>query len=385
MSSRRPLKRLVDFTDHFSRVPTSLIFGLLIVASGLVAWAWRNPRTGLGFGLFALGDWLMLTALPRFRRSFGPPQLPWLSLAVLRLILALVLAMVSSNRVLPSAGLVQLAVSVTAIYACWIEPARLGVTQITLHSSRLDGCPPLRLLHITDLHVERVTAREQHLLNLVKQLAPDVIVLTGDYLSISYTHDPTAQRQARELLSQLHAPAGVYAIMGNRSVDSPQVVARLLTGLEVTWLRDQLKLLTWRGCRVLIAGVECSDDAEIDARKLHALLDGRAPDVFTLLLYHSPDVMPAASTAGVDLYLAGHTHGGQLRLPVFGALVTASIHGKRYEMGAYVEGNTTLYVSRGVGMEGKGAPRARFLCPPEITLFTLMGTRAEGHQLLGGT
>jgi predicted MPP superfamily phosphohydrolase len=84
-------------------------------------------------------------------------------------------------------------------------------------------------------------------------------------------------------------------------------------------------------------------------------------------------MMPVAADVGVDLYLAGHTHGGQLRLPFFGALVTASIYGKRYEMGAYREGNTLLYVSRGLGMEGKGAPRARFLCPPEIVLFTLVG------------
>jgi predicted MPP superfamily phosphohydrolase len=83
--------------------------------------------------------------------------------------------------------------------------------------------------------------------------------------------------------------------------------------------------------------------------------------------------MPAAVEAGVDLYLAGHTHGGQLRLPFFGAIVTASIYGKRYEMGAYRQGDTLLYVSRGVGMEGKGAPRARFLCPPEVVLCTLMG------------
>ena len=86
--------------------------------------------------------------------------------------------------------------------------------------------------------------------------------------------------------------------------------------------------------------------------------------------------MPAATTTGVDLYLAGHTHGGQLRLPVFGALVTASSFGKRYEMGAYREGRTVLYVSRGIGLEGLGLPRARFLSPPEITLFTLVGEDA---------
>jgi len=204
-------------------------------------------------------------------------------------------------------------------------------------------------------------------------LAPDVIVVTGDYLNISYTYDATAQRHVRELLTQLKAPGGVFAITGSPPVDSPELVDQLLDGLNVNWLRDEIFTLIWRGCRIQIGGVECSFDIEADERKLLALMDGRSADLFTLLLYHTPDVMPAAVRAGVDLYLAGHTHGGQLRIPYFGALVTASIHGKRYEMGGYKEGKTTLYVTRGVGMEGYGAPRARFLCPPEIVLFTLMG------------
>jgi predicted MPP superfamily phosphohydrolase len=214
------------------------------------------------------------------------------------------------------------------------------------------------------------------LLELVDELAPDMIVVTGDYLNISFTRDATAQRQARNLLGQLRAPCGVFAIKGSPSVDPPDVVAQLMDDLDVTWLRDEAIGLTWHGCRLQIVGLECSYDVEADEGKLRGVLDGRVRDAYTLLLYHTPDVMPAAAEAGVDLYLAGHTHGGQLRLPLYGAMVTASIHGKRYEMGPYREGRTLLYVSRGVGMEGKGAPRARFLCPPEVVLFTLAGTES---------
>jgi hypothetical protein len=83
--------------------------------------------------------------------------------------------------------------------------------------------------------------------------------------------------------------------------------------------------------------------------------------------------MPEVSELGVDLYLCGHTHGGQVRLPLYGAMLTSSQLGKRYEMGHYQQGRTNLYVSRGVGLEGLGAPRIRFLSPPEITLVTLQG------------
>jgi predicted MPP superfamily phosphohydrolase len=373
MTPNRPLKGLVDFTNRFSRIPTWALLGLVVVAASLAALAWSSAWVGVGLALFALADWLMLVTLPRFERSFGPFQLPWLSLIALRLMLVLSAALLPRPWALPVAGLLQLAVSLTATYACWVEPTRLGVTQITLRLPRLNGCPPLRLLHISDLHVERVMARERRLLSQVRELAPDLIVFTGDYLSISYTRDPTAMRQTRELLAQLAAPAGVYVIKGSPSVDPPTVLEELFDGLDVTWLRDQLIAIPWHGCRLQIAGVECSYDIEADEDKLRGLLNGRASKDFTLLLYHTPDMMPVAAEAGVDLYLAGHTHGGQLRLPLYGALVTASIYGKRYEMGLYREGRTMLYVSRGVGLEGKGAPRARFLCPPEIVLFTLRG------------
>ncbi len=367
MTAQRPLKGLMDLTDRFSHLPLPLLLTAWLLAVALVGHIGHAAWAVIGFGSLTLLDGLILAALPRFQRSFGPPQLPWLALLTLRLALAAI-------PWLPLFLIAQLGLSLIATYACWIEPMRLGVTHLTLYSPHLDGCPPLRLLHISDLHVERITDRERRLLALVAQLSPDIILLTGDYLNISYTWDETAHQQTRALLSQLCAPYGVYAIKGSPAVDPPSVLAHLLNQPHITWLRDQAVTLDWHGRRLHIIGVECSYDIQADTRKLRSLLDGRPDDAFTLLLYHTPDVMPAAAQAGVHLYLAGHTHGGQLRLPGLGALVTASIYWKRYEMGKYQQGDTTLYVSRGVGLEGKGVPRARFLCPPEITLFTLKGT-----------
>jgi hypothetical protein len=78
-----------------------------------------------------------------------------------------------------------------------------------------------------------------------------------------------------------------------------------------------------------------------------------------------------ASAKGVDLYLSGHTHGGQVRLPFYGAIITDSYDGKKYEMGEYTVGPTTLYVSRGIGMAGGFLPRIRLLCPPELVMLEL--------------
>jgi len=376
MTIQRPLRGVFEFSDRFRRVPLAALSGLWLVGTALVAWA--NAWMGLVFGLLALADGASLAALPRFERSFGPPQLPWLALLALRLALALGASRLPDPWALAIGVPLQVALSLAATYACWVEPFRLGVTRVTLRSPRLNGCPPLRLLHISDLHVERITARERRLLEWVEQLSPDVIVITGDYMNISYTYDDMAQRQARQWLGRLRAPGGVFAIQGSPSVDPPEVLARVLDVPNLTWLRDEMAPLAWRGHRMQIVGLTCSDDMASDAQKLTRLLNGRADGKFTLLLYHTPDVMPAAVEAGVDLYLAGHTHGGQVRLPGFGALVTASIYWKRYEMGLYREQATTLYVSRGLGLEGKGAPRARFLCPPEAALFTLTGEDGAG-------
>ena len=93
-------------------------------------------------------------------------------------------------------------------------------------------------------------------------------------------------------------------------------------------------------------------------------------------MYSTRPPVRIRNAVGSGLYavrLSGHTHGGQVRVPLLGALVTSSIDGKRYEMGRYHQDGATLYVSRGIGLEGKGAPRMRFLCLQEMELFELRG------------
>jgi predicted MPP superfamily phosphohydrolase len=98
-----------------------------------------------------------------------------------------------------------------------------------------------------------------------------------------------------------------------------------------------------------------------------------SPGAFTILLQHSPDLMADAVRERFDLYLAGHTHGGQIALPFYGALITYSRYGKKYEAGLYHEGSTTLYVNRGIGFAHQPMPEARFLARPEVTVIELLG------------
>ena len=92
-----------------------------------------------------------------------------------------------------------------------------------------------------------------------------------------------------------------------------------------------------------------------------------------MLLYHTPDLILEATERGVDLVLSGHTHGGQVRLPGLGAVVTFSSFGRRYAAGLFNEAGTRMVVSRGIGLEGGAAPRVRFLCRPEIVSIDMVG------------
>ncbi len=375
----RPLHIALVLSDLLGHVPPLLLTPAWLALAAIACWPWgvrRLPVAILSLA-FTIADGTGLALLPQLGRSFGPVTPPLLALALGRtaLVFAAGLLWPAWQSLLLTAVL-NLGISAVFFYATWIEPFHIKVTQAELHSPKLSGCTPLRLLHITDLHIERRTPREQELLRLVEKLAPDVIILTGDYLNLSSVYDARAQAEAHDLLARLceiaHSP--VYAITGSPPVDRPDVVPAIFEDLPITWLLDAVEELHSplnSGHTIRLAGLCCTRKRHLDAPRLRHLLDGSPEHKFTLLLYHSPDLMPEAVELGVDLYLCGHTHGGQIRLPLFGALITSSDFWKRYEMGRYEEGNTTLYVSRGLGMEGLGAPRARFLAPPEIVLWRL--------------
>ena len=108
---------------------------------------------------------------------------------------------------------------------------------------------------------------------------------------------------------------------------------------------------------------------------MHAALSRIPRDEFKIFLFHYPDCLEEMAQNNVDLYLAGHTHGGQVAMPFYGALMTVSAFGKKYEHGLHKMGETYLYVNRGIGMEGGKAPRVRFCARPEITLFEVFSSR----------
>ena len=367
---------------------------ILLASGGLIAASiLRRPalrQEGL-ISLAILGgsialDWALLAALPYLGLSFGPWGFPLVVFGLAHVGIFIVWnlflgwreqrrlagAVINSSR--RGTGVLKAlngAVLLLIVYGFYVEPFYLTASPLSLQAPSEAVARPIRIVHLSDIHVERETRREREIVAKVKALQPDLILLTGDYLNLSYLTDPLAIRDARALLSQLQAPYGVYAVNG--SVDGEFQLNALFDGLNIRILNDETARLDTGPDGLYLIGVSNRGYAR-DEGALKALAASVPREGYGVVLYHTPDLAPQAFGQAIDLYLAGHTHGGQVRLPLYGALITSSIHKKRYEQGLYTQGESHLYVSRGLGMEGSIAPRARFLAPPEIVVIDLIPT-----------
>lgn len=384
----------------------SVPVGSSLLSAGLWGLAARRAKIALLilFSMLILGlvDFAMFRSMPLLGLSFGSSRFPFLLVTAARGFatasgaLLLIGYMVvryrhrlksipprSSAFYLVAPVLLNLIVSGCLIDGLYVEPLSIEVKHLEIISDRLNATKsPLKIVQISDPHIERFSRREEDAIRLVNELDPDLILLTGDYLNISYLHDTQARDDFRRFINGLEARYGMYAVWGN--TDSPAWRDELFEGLPISLLQNETETLDLDGQRIHLLGMDVHQHAlDKDRQTLNGLIPEVPEDGFNILLYHTPDLMPeVADSAKIDLYLAGHTHGGQIRLPGYGAIVTASRYGKRYEAGLYQDGRTSLYVSRGLGFEGGFAPRIRFLCPPEITVFTLSDGLPSGAPLL---
>lgn len=241
----------------------------------------------------------------------------------------------------------------------------------------LDG---LTVLHVTDLHLTGGVHPADEIVPLLDGTRCDLTVYTGDM-----AEDESGLRALPSLLRALKPRHAAFAVLGNHdhyhyrhaSGEGPQPndVAPLLhtlAGGGVQVLENASATLFDGALRVV--GV---DDPALGRDRVDEAFSGTTNGDATLFLAHSPDVLTRLGDHRPGLLLAGHTHGGQLRLPGIGALGTVSALPRRYAMGAYEYDGVPTYVSRGVGTSG--AP-ARLYCPPEITIVTLRSPDAL-HQV----
>jgi predicted MPP superfamily phosphohydrolase len=269
----------------------------------------------------------------------------------------------------------------TLAYASHVEATWLELSRRELLLPRLPrALNGLRVAHLTDFHSSRLVSREYLDRCVAAAMAerPDLILLTGDFVSSRRCNVP----ELGELLTPLSAPLGVYGVLGNH--DACAGAERVTAAVEASgarMLRNRHVRITVDGAEFWVAGVDCPHHeqyrladgrraqwSQLYRRYLDSALAGIPPEGFRILLAHTPDVIRDAARRGVDLMLSGHTHGGQVRLPLLGATVVPSRYGHRYAAGEFHVDGTTLYVSRGLGTVRF---RLRFLCRPELGLYTL--------------
>jgi predicted MPP superfamily phosphohydrolase len=170
----------------------------------------------------------------------------------------------------------------------------------------------------------------------------------------------------RDALKRLEAPLGKFAVTGNQDVGWASQID-MLEGTGFRWLDRETVVVAKGADSIRFSGLNF-----VRANPATSFLKSLPGDRFNVFLYHTPDLIEDVSDPSVDLYLCGHTHGGQICLPWWGALMTFSKFGKKYESGLYRVGETTLYVNRGLGMEQRPAPQVRFWARPEIAVFDIV-------------
>jgi predicted MPP superfamily phosphohydrolase len=253
---------------------------------------------------------------------------------------------------------------VTPTPEAWVVPVTTTDLRTTYFEipPRAPSRPPLRVAHLTDLHIsDRLPAEYfASLHESIRQSEADLLVMTGDYVS-------AAERLPllRHWLAELpDLPLGTYAVLGNHDY---------WTG-EASAVRDALEqasvqVLSGRCVELDVADLRiCGTDAPWGPD----LSGWTQDDLTTLALSHTPDNVYALRELGADVVFAGHTHGGQIRLPGLGALVVPSRFGRRFDRGDFDVEGTHLIVSAGVGAD---SPPLRLWCRPELVVVDLNGSR----------
>jgi len=218
-----------------------------------------------------------------------------------------------------------------------------------------------RLLHISDTHIDGNLELIDILIRLVEPLEYDVCVFTGDFREGTFEDYETPVHRMVEL--RRHIKTNTFAVLGNH--DAIEMVPTLEEGC-IRMLLNEHVMLERGGSTIYLAGVDDPHYYETD--NLDKALEGVPESGFKILLAHSPEIARKAAFAGINLYLCGHTHAGQICLPGGRPLLTNSKCPRKLHAGLWHFEEMTGYTSRGAGTSSVAV---RFNCPPEITVHTL--------------
>jgi hypothetical protein len=260
-------------------------------------------------------------------------------------------------------------------YVTYVEPEHLIVKHVRLETPKLNV--PVRLLHLSDIQAGAIEDYQIEIFDQIKALQPDLIFNTGDFLQV--VPPATFHAEWEKLLSlirEVNPRYGTYAVFGDTERELYRIRPDAIEPLRI--LSSHSATIDVGGGILSLHGLSLyqSKSGEWALRSIEEWLETSAENDFRILLGHSPNYALSVGEKAIDLCLAGHTHGGQVRLPWLGPLVVDSDVPKDWSRGFRRIGIPYLNVSAGAGSNRyRGLPPIRFNCPTEMTLIELVPIR----------
>ncbi|MFL6353181.1 MAG: metallophosphoesterase [Bryobacteraceae bacterium] len=219
------------------------------------------------------------------------------------------------------------------------------------------------ILHLSDFHIDGNPRLSDRLVSAIRELTPDLCVFTGDYRFDTRGPSDRVYAPMRSIVSSISSKHGVFGILGNHDAAE---IAFALEEMGVRMLVNEAVEIFNGSASLSLAGVDDPFDYRCD--DLPGALSSVPPGAFQILLAHTPDLYKDAAERGVDVYLCGHTHAGQICFPLIGAVHLNSKSPRSYTYGHWTHEQMHGYTTSGVGCSGLPV---RFNCPPEIVLIEL--------------
>ena len=355
-----PFDTILRTINKINDINSLIFIVLLIFVTGLITLF--NQNNWVLLFIFTAIDWLIISILPLLRISFGPVNSQVILLFLLRSIF--IWLPFPINLIFEIIGVVL--VIIGFVY----EPSTIKVSNIVISSKKIRQSEDVKFIQIGDIHLEKPGIRETKLIEIIKKISPKFVLYTGDFLNLSNNENPDSINQIIDLFNKINQISPIYFVTGSPAVDLTKTVETINKSIEAVYVNDRIEEFFVGNTTVNIIGLYCSHNPSKDIQRLKNLPIN--PDTFNILMYHSPDLIyDLDKNRFIDLMLSGHTHGGQVRLPFFGALFTGSLYGRKLQSGLYRLNQIYLYISRGIGLEGMGAPRVRFLCKPEVVEWVI--------------
>ncbi|MCX8188226.1 MAG: metallophosphoesterase [Nitrososphaeria archaeon] len=249
----------------------------------------------------------------------------------------------------------------TLSYPFLIEPNMILKSEVSVKINNIKDC--ITIVHITDLHLKEFSLREKEAIKRINSIKKDLTVITGDFIE-----NRDGIKYLKMFLSELENNKPVYAVLGNWDYwsNSLNELINVLENYKIKLLVNENIKETVGSSELYIVGVDDPYTGNHDIQKALNNIEREKP---IILLAHSPQIIDEAVSNKISLVLAGHTHGGQVSIPLIGSpFIPLPEKYRKYVSGLYKVGDTIMYVNRGIGTS---IANIRFLCPPEVAVIKI--------------